>query len=293
MKHRIRLLALSLVSAATFVATAADQPSRSAGTGPSFKGPLGLQLYSLRADFAQDVPGTLDRVKKFGFKYVELAGTYNLPPEKLKELLDARGLVAISGHFPFDRFRKDAEGIAKEAKILNLKYAGCAWIPHEGEFDEKECRDAIAVFNAAGAVLAKHGMKMFYHTHGYEFHTYGKGTLFDLMMTETKPELVTYEMDVFWIVFPAQDPVKLLQQYPNRWELMHVKDMKKGLKTGALTGKTDVENDVAIGTGQMNWAAILAEAAKVGVKYYFIEDESPTVAQQIPQSLQYLEKLKW
>lgn len=73
---------------------------------------------------------------------------------------------------------------------------------------------------------------------------------------------------------------------------MHVKDMKKGVQ-GDLSGKSDVRNDVAIGTGQMNWPAILAAAAKAGVKYYFIEDESPTVTEQIPQSLRYLEKVKW
>jgi sugar phosphate isomerase/epimerase len=290
MKRTLVILSTSLFICIS--AVAAGKP-KGAGTGPSFKGPIGLQLYSLRDAFAKDVPGTLDKVKNYGIKYVELAGTYNLPPEKFKELLDARGLVALSGHFPFDRFRDDPEGIAKDAKALKLKYAGCAWITHDGDFDEKECRQAIEVFNRAGEVLAKHGIKFFYHTHGYEFQPYGKGTLFDLMMAETKPKFVSYEMDVFWIVFPAQDPVALLQKYPKRWELMHVKDMKKTLKTGSLAGHTDVSNDVAIGTGQMNWASILAAAKKVGVKYYFIEDESPTSAEQIPQSLHYLENLKW
>src|ERR1043165_2813909 len=66
------------------------------GAGPSFKGPVGLQLYSLRASFAKDVPGTLDKVKSFGIKYVELASTYNLPPEQFRKMLDDRGLVAAS-----------------------------------------------------------------------------------------------------------------------------------------------------------------------------------------------------
>jgi|ERR1041385_2377985 sugar phosphate isomerase/epimerase len=259
----------------------------------SFKEPVGLQLYSLRADFAKDVPGTLDKVKSFGIKNVELASTYNFTPEKFKEQLDARGLKPISGHFPFDRYRTNAEGIAHDAKALGLKYAGCAWIPHEGDFDEKECRDAIAVFNKAGEVLAQHDIKFFYHVHGFEFQPHGQGTLLDLMMAETNPKYVNYQMDVFWIVFPGRDPVKLLQQYGKRWELMHVKDMKKGLKTGELTGHTDVSNDVTLGTGQMDWPAILAAAKKAGVKYYFIEDESPTSADQIPMSKKYLETLKW
>src|SRR5205823_12681072 len=162
----------------------------STGTGPSFKGPVGLQLYSLRAEFAKDVPGTLERVRASGIKNVELAGTYNLSPEKFKELLDAKGLKPISCHFPYERYRDDAEGVARDAKALGLQYAGCAWIPHTGDFDEKTCRAAAAVFNRAGEALAKQGLKFFYHTHGYEFQPYSQGTLFDLLMAETKPEFV-------------------------------------------------------------------------------------------------------
>src|SRR5216683_4695031 len=83
-----------------------------AGTGPSFKGPVGLQLYSLREQFKKDVPGTLDEVKTLGFKYAELAGTYNLPPEKFREELHARGIEPIAGHFPYEKFRDDVESIA-------------------------------------------------------------------------------------------------------------------------------------------------------------------------------------
>src|SRR6476661_208574 len=79
-----------------------------AGTGPSFKGPVGLQLYSLREQFGKDVAGTLDEVKSFGIQYAELAGTYGMPPEKFKAELAQRGVQAVSGHFPFERYRDDA-----------------------------------------------------------------------------------------------------------------------------------------------------------------------------------------
>lgn len=272
-------------------ASAADSTAKT-GLGPSFKGPIGLQLYSLRADFAKDVPGTLARVRAFGIRNVELASTYNLPPEQFKELLQANHLKPISGHFPYERYRDDAEGVAKDAKALGLRYAGCAWIPHNGDFDEKSCRDAISVFNRAGEALAKQGVKFFYHTHGYEFQPHGQGTLFDLLMTETKPKFVRFQMDIFWIVHPGQDPVKLLATYGSRFELMHLKDMNKGLK-GDLTGHADVTNDVAFGTGQIDFPAILKAAKHAGVKWYFIEDESPNAATQIPQSLRYLEQVKF
>lgn len=293
MKPNLRLL-LAAVSSLTFVFMA-GVPVNAApvGTGPSFKGPIGLQLYSLRDQFKKDANATLDEVQGFGITYAELAGTYDMSPEVFKAQLDKRNIKAVSGHFAFERYRDDVEGVARDAKVLGLKYVGCAWIPHKDPFDEKTCREAIAIFNRAGEALAKHGLKFFYHVHGYEFQPNGNGTLFDLLMSETNPKFVNYQMDVFWIVFPGQDPVKLLEKYPKRWTLMHLKDMKKSTPTGALTGHTDVSNDVAFGTGKIDFAPILKAAKKAGVKYYFIEDESPTSEQQIPQSLRYLEQLKW
>ena len=294
MKHLLRS-ALSLLGLVALICSANTNAldQHSTGTGPSFKGPVGLQLYSLRDQFAKDVPATLDQVRSFGIEYVELAGTYNLAPEKFKAMLDAKGLKPVSGHFSYEQFRDQVEDVARDAKTLGLQYVGCAWIPHNDKFDEKTCREAIKVFNRAGEALAKHGLKFFYHTHGYEFQPHGKGTLFDLMMAETKPAFVRYQMDVFWIVHPGQDPVKLFEKYGSRFELMHVKDMKKGTPTGLLTGSSDVNNDVTVGTGVMNWPAILKAARKAGVKWYFLEDESQSVVEQIPQSLRYLEQVKF
>lgn len=268
-------------------------PSASGETGsgaPRIQ--AGLQLYSLRDQFARDVPGTLDKVRDFGFKTVELAGTYGLKPEQFKAELDARKLKPLSGHFPYNRFRTDLDGIIAEAKIFGLEYVGCAWIDHQGDFDEKTCRDAIGVFNKAGEALAKAGLKFFYHTHGYEFQPHGNGTLFDLMLSETNPKSVSFEMDVFWIVHAGQDPVKLFEKYPDRWALTHLKGMKESTPTGLLTGHSDVANDVPLGTGKIDYVPIFKAAAKAGVKHHFIEDESPSVEKQIPVSLRYLEGLK-
>ena len=293
MQINLPLVFCSICSLAFASITGYSAMAANVGTGPSFKGPIGLQLYSLRDQFAKDVPGTLDEVKAWGIRYVELAGTYGQTPEQFKSELAARGLKPISSHFGYEEYRDDPEAVALKAKALGLQYAGCAWIPHQGDFNEKTCRDAAVVFNHAGEVLAKHGLKFFYHCHGYEFQPYGQGTLFDLLMQETKPELVHYQMDIFWVVFPNQDPVKLFEKYGKRWELVHLKDMRKGTPTGALTGGTDVKNDAALGTGQMDMPAILRAAKRAGVKWYFIEDESPWSEKQVPQSLQYLEQVKF
>jgi sugar phosphate isomerase/epimerase len=267
-------------------------PSCGTGERSSFEGPVGLQLYSLRAEFASaGVEPTLDKVKAWGIKYVELAGTYNLPAETFKAMLDARGLVPISGHFPYSRFKSDPASVAKDAKALGLKYAGVAWVDHQDPWDEKQVREAIGVFNKAGEALAKEGITFFDHLHGYEFQPYGSGTLADMLISETNKDTVFFQMDVFWIVFPGQDPVKLLDKYSSRWVSMHLKDLRKGVATGSLSGHTDVKNDVTLGTGQMDWPKILAAAKRAGVKYYFIEDESPDSLTQIPLSLKFLKQV--
>ena len=262
----------------------------------SFKGTAGIQLYSLRDQFKSDVPGTLDKVKAFGFTQVETAGTYGIEPEKFVAMLKERGLTAVSGHFGYEAMEKDLSAVIKEAKALGVKYAACAWIRHDvGNFGEADVKRAAANFNKWGEAFKREGITFAYHPHGYEFRPISEGaeeTLFDLLAKETNPDSVSFEMDVFWVKHPGKDPAALLAKYPNRWRLMHLKDIRKGARTGIFTGQAPHTDDVVLGTGMIDWPAVLAAAAKVGVEHYFIEDESPTVTDQIPQSLKYLESLK-
>ncbi|HEY5911587.1 MAG TPA: FG-GAP-like repeat-containing protein [Verrucomicrobiae bacterium] len=264
-----------------------------AGTSRSFHGPVGLQLYSLRDVFPTNVGLGLQFTRNFGFVETELAGTYGLPPAQFREILSRFGLRPVSSLVDYNLFANEIDSVIAEAKTLGVQFVGTAGIPHEGNFSETDARNAARVFNRAGQALAKAGLRFVYHNHGFEFVPHQDGTLFDLLMAETTPEFVSFEMDVFWTVHPGQDPVKLLRKYPTRFALMHVKDMRKGTKTGLLTGSEDVRNDVALGSGQINLAAVLEEAQKAGVKHYFIEDESPVAIEQIPRSLRYLESLAW
>ena len=291
MKSNVAAVSLLLVCLALTCPSQVETVTSARG-GPDFKGPIGLQLYSLRDQFKKDLGATLDQVRAFGITNVELAGTYGLAPEKFKEQLDARKLKPISAHFSYEQFRDQIEDVVRQAQLFGLEYAGCAWIPHEGPFDEKTTREAATVFNRAGEALAKHGLKFFYHAHGYEFLPYRDGTLFDLLMAETRRENVRIEMDVYWVVHAEQDPVKLLEKYGGRFELMHVKDMKRGTPHG-FTGQSDVTNNVVVGEGIIDWPGVFRAAEKAGVKWYFIEDESPSSVVQIPRSLRYLEKLKF
>jgi sugar phosphate isomerase/epimerase len=291
MKKQLLPVSMAIVSLAVAccLAVAGD-----VGTSKSYHGPTGLQLYSLRdMQTAQGVEATLDKAAAFGFKYVEVAALGNLSPAEFKAQLDRRHLVAIGRHFPFEQIRDDLQGVVRDAKALGIPYVGCAWIPHQAPFTPQQCREAARVFNRAGAALAKDGLKFYYHNHGYEFEPYEQGTLFDLLASETDKKTVFFQMDVLWTVFPGQDPAQLLNKYPDRWLLMHLKDLKKGVPTGNLSGGTALTNDVTLGSGQVQWTSLLQAAQKVGIKYYFIEDESPTAVQQIPHSLRFLESLEW
>ena len=285
---RIHAVAASLLLVCSLVAAG------EVGVSKCYKGPTGLQLYSLRdMQKAKGVEATLDHVKSLGFKYVEVADLGGLTPADFKKQLDQRGLVPVGRHFPYGQLRDDIDAVVRDAKALGLQYVGCAWVDHSDPFDEKQCRTTAAVFNKAGAALAKHGIKFYFHNHGFEFQPYGQGTIFDLLMAETDPKTVFFQMDVLWTVLPGQDPVKLLEKYPDRWLLLHLKDLKKGVRLGNPPAKIELTDDVTLGTGQVNWPALLQAAQKVGVKYYFIEDESPTVTEQIPQSLRFLESVAW
>ncbi|MFI5378017.1 MAG: sugar phosphate isomerase/epimerase family protein [Tepidisphaerales bacterium] len=285
-----KLIQTGLAALVTIVLVQGAAFAAEVGTGKAFQGPTGLQLYSLRDMMKTQGPAaTLDKAKAFGFKYVEVADLGGWSPAEFKAQLAQRGLVPIGRHYSYDQLRDDIGAVISDAKALGLPYVGCAWIPHKDPFDEKQCRDAAAVFNKVGAALAKEGIKFYYHNHGYEFQPHGQGTLFDLLVAETDAKTVFFQMDVLWTVLPGQDPAKLLEKYPDRWILMHLKDLKKGVPTGDMSARTDLTNDVALGSGQVNWPALFRSAQKIGIKYYFIEDESPTVIEQIPRSLKFLE----
>jgi sugar phosphate isomerase/epimerase len=153
-------------------------------------------------------------------------------------------------------------------------------------------RQTAADFNRFGEAAAARGLTFFYHVHGFEFRPNDQGTTpFDVLVEETDPQNVKFEMDVFWTALPGVDPAALLRKYPDRWELMHVKDMKKGWPLGDHSGQAPAEADVPVGTGQIDYAGVLRAAAEIGVDRYYIEDESTTPLDNIPLSIDYLKSV--
>ncbi len=254
---------------------------------------IGLQLYSLRNEFKKDVPGTLAKIKEWKIKQIEGGGSYGLPMEDYKKLLKQNNLEMSSVGAGFEELEKNPQKVVDNAKAFGAKYVMCAWVPHkEGNFTMEEINKAIDVFNAAGKVLYENGIKLCYHPHGYEFRPYENGTMFDYMVSKTDPRYVNFEMDVFWVKHPGQDPVALLKKYPTRFIMLHLKDREPGTP-GNQDGRAPDESNVVLGKGDVGIEAVMKQAKKMGIKYYFIEDESPRSVEQIPQSLEFLSKIKY
>ena len=254
---------------------------------------IGLQLYSLRNEFKTEVPGTLDLIEKWGIREIEGGGTYGLPMDEFQKLLKDNKLKMVSVGADYNQLKDDPQSAVDNAKAFGATYVVCFWIPHDNDdiFTIDHMKEAAKVFNMAGKLMAENGITLCYHPHGYEFRPYQNGTLFDYLVKETDPRYLNFEMDVFWVKHPGQDPVALLKKYPKRFLLMHLKDRRPGTP-GNQNGRADVESNVVLGTGDVGIAEIMREAKKAGVKHYFIEDESSHSVEQIPQSLEYLRNLK-
>ena len=258
---------------------------------PLYTAPLGVQTYTFRRSIGTDPVKVLDTIKKLGFTEIE-GGGGRMHPSEFKKLCDERGISIPSTGAGYEDLVNKIDSVVWRAKMLGAKYVMCAWIPHQNNtLTFENAKKAVEDFNKAGKILKENGLTFCYHAHGYEFQPYEDGTLLDYMFKNTNPEYVSFQMDIFWIQFGGGDPVALLKKYGSRWRMMHIKDMRKGTKKD-LTGLTSVDNDVALGTGELDLPAIFREAKKVGIKHYFIEDESSSYASQVPQSIAYLKSLK-
>lgn len=255
-----------------------------------YQAPFGVQAYTYRNYFPKDFVATLDTIAKLGITELE-GGGGRIDPADYRRLCNERGISIPSTGTGYEDLVADPQKVAETAKIYGAEFVMCAWIPHErGQFTLTDAQKAVKDFNAAGKVLSENGLILCYHAHGYEFQPYADGTLLDYIIQNTDPKYVSFEMDVFWIHFGGGDCVKLLKKYKDRWKLMHLKDMKPGISKD-LTGGTDVEYNVPLGTGEVPIKKIIKQANKIGIKHFFIEDESSRVLIQVPESIAYLKSL--
>ncbi|HMG93149.1 MAG TPA: sugar phosphate isomerase/epimerase [Chryseolinea sp.] len=253
---------------------------------------IGLQLHSFRDLFAKDVPGTMAKVRKMGVKEVELNGTYGLEFPEFIKILAQNEISVVSYGAEYEKLKNFPQTLADEARSYGAKYVVIFSIPFEGDsFTAEDVDKAAAVFNAAGKLIARNGLMLCYHPHGYEFKPYKDGTLFDYMVQKFDSRFVQFELDVFWVKQAGQDPLELLKKYPNRFVLMHVKDRKKGTKN-TDNGKADEESNVVLGTGDVGIVEVVREARKLGIQHLFVEDESSKAEEQVLKSIRFLRTVR-
>lgn len=250
---------------------------------------FGIQLYSLRDDLPKDPKGILKQVSEMGYKQAEgYEGPqglfWGMKHTEFKKYMDELGIAFISSHCDIE---KDFEKKAAQAGEIGMKYLIAPWIgPQKTLDDYKKFADT---FNKRGEVCKKNGLKFAYHNHGYTFEQKDGQFPQDILMANTDPTLVDFEMDIYWVVRPGQDPETWLKKYPNRFTLCHVKDR---LKTAAAT-EDDASTD--LGTGSIDFKKILKTASENGMQYYIMEQErydNSTPLKSAKAGAEYLKNLR-
>ncbi len=260
---------------------------------------IGLQLWSVREDMNKDAAGTLKALAAMGYKEVESFG-YDAKTDKIfgiafsdfTKLLKDNGLKMPSSHSPihvsdYDPATKMLSDLSKKA-IDKAAAAGQKYFinPWTLEEDRKKLPELMKAFTAAGEYVKKAGMKFGYHNHDFEFKT--KGTdgrlMYDWLLTEVDPKLMTMEMDIYWVQFAGFQALDYFKKYPGRFELCHAKDMSAA----------DKHPSIEFGDGTIDFKSILAQRSKAGIKYVIIELENylTTPMKGVQKSLDNLKALE-
>ena len=228
---------------------------------------FGLQLWSVRDDMGKDPKGVLKQLASYGYNQIEsFEGTkgifWGMSHTEFKKYMDDLGMKIISSHCDIT---KDFEKKAAEAAEIGMKYLIC---PYKGPQKDIDAFKKFAdEFNQKGEICKKNGIRFAYHNHDYSFVNMNGEMGQDVMMKNTDPSLVDFELDMYWVATAGQDIEAWLKKYPNRVRLCHVKDRKKGASA------TEKDASCIVGTGSIDYPKILKTARKNGVQYFIIEQE--------------------
>jgi sugar phosphate isomerase/epimerase len=257
--------------------------------------PIGIQLYTLGPDLAKDVDGTFAQLAKIGYRSVELAGMLGKTPKELRASLDKAGLVCTSAHIQargatasfetdLSRLADDLTTIGVKTAVMPSPYLTDARIAAAkgssgadyfrklmGGMTAEDFKVNADYLNKNAAALKKAGIRVGYHNHNFEFAPVGGTTGFDILLKNTDPALVTFEMDIGWVAAAGVDPLGLLKAHKGRFTQMHVKDIKADTKANF-----DLAMDPAeIGSGKLAWKTLLPAAYAQGVREFYVEQEPP------------------
>jgi len=241
---------------------------------------IGLQLYTIRDAMAADPEGSLKKVADAGYKYMELAGYadgrfYGYEPSEFKKLVNDLGMEILSSHTQVEAqgiTLENATKMAEDHAKLGVKYCIQPWVVEEARTTIASYQKMASDWNQVGQIMKNYGIKFGYHNHNFEFDTVdGKIPYFDVFMAELDKELVTMEIDIFWVTKAGQDPVEIIKKYPGRFELFHMKDM---FTNEAPYFTTVGVNDFApVGAGVIDFKRVLAVKDIAGMKYMIVEQD--------------------
>jgi sugar phosphate isomerase/epimerase len=254
-------------SGAVAAVAAATVASRSMEAAP-LSLPIGLQLYSVRELLPKDFDGTLHQLAAAGYLEVEAAGYFGRTAVQFKQSMDQAGLRCVSTHHALAPLKEHVDEFIQYAHDLGLKYIVCP-APMRKELGAKgaltldDWRWTAGELNKIGEKVNAAGMRFGYHNHSGEFGSEGGVVFYDELLRLTDPKLVMFELDCGWVFAAGRNPVDYLSRTPERFPLIHVKDMAKG--------PSGQYHSVVLGTGGEDYKPILRAAT--GLKHYFIEQE--------------------
>jgi sugar phosphate isomerase/epimerase len=231
--------------------------------------PLGLQLYTVRSLFQGDLSALFKQIRSIGYEEVETAGDlYGHPAPELRQMIQDAGLTVPAGHFDYKTF-PDRLAYAKQ---LGVKWAVCPSIPQPQPPSLDTFHTAAKQFNEWAKQAKDQGMGFAYHNHDFEFRNFDGKTGYDVLVEETDPSLVYFEVDCYWVAQAGIDPLELMHRLKGRVRLLHLKDRKPGFPPSNDTGPSSA-HFTEVGHGTIAWKPILERAKRDRVEYYFVEQD--------------------
>ncbi len=245
---------------------------------------FGVQLYSARDIIGKDPRGVLKQLADLGYKKIESyqgdQGVFwGMTPKEFKAYMDELGMTIVSTHADTT---KDNEKLANEAAEAGLSYVLQPYIGPQATLDEWKKR--ADEFNKRGEIFNKAGVRFGYHNHDYSFKEQDGQIPQEILLANTDPSLVMYELDICWISAANRDVSEHLKKYAGRYELCHVKDFVREPEFQ----QTD------LGKGVVNYPSILKVALDTGMKHFIVEQEEypESVMASLAHDAQYMKNLQ-
>ena len=225
---------------------------------------IGIQLYSLRKEMAEDFEGTLEQLAEIGYKEMEFAGYHGKSASEVRRILDGLELTSPAAHIPLTSIRQDLQREIDIAATLGQQYIVIPSVP-SNERGLDDYQRLAEEFNRIGEKTKDVGITLAYHNHDFEFDIQEGGRIgYDVITSQTDPDLVVFEMDLYWAEVAGYDAAFFFLKYPGRYPLIHVKDR---------AGSGEIAD---VGRGYIDFAELFSYSNKGGFKHFIVEHDNPS-----------------